>query len=44
MAKLTIQGDRFLMNGQPFDMWGLRAASGTMHQKQTDHLIAQLDD
>ena len=44
MAKLTVQGDRLLLDGQPFDMWGIRAASGTMDQKQTDHLIAQLDD
>jgi len=44
MAQLTIKDDRFLMNGQPIEMWGLRAASGTMDQKQTDHLIAQLDD
>jgi len=41
---LSLAGDRFLMNGAPFEMWGIRAASGTMHQMQTDHLIAQLDD
>lgn len=44
MAKLTIAGDRFLLDGNPFDMWGIRTASATMDQAQTDHLIAQLDD
>jgi len=44
MAKLTLDADRFLMDGKPFDMWGIRAASGTMDQAQTDHLIAQFDD
>lgn len=44
MAKLACEGHHFAMDGKPFDMWGIRTASGTMNQKQTDHLIAQLDD
>ena len=40
---LTVDGDRFLLDGAPFDMWGVRTASATFTQDQTDHLIAQLD-
>ncbi len=43
-AVLAIEGDRFLMNGRPFKMWGVRTAGATQDQDQTDHLIAQLDD
>lgn len=42
--KLSIEGHQFLLNDMPFDMWGIRVASGTMDQNLTDHLIAQLDD
>ena len=28
-AVLTVRGDRFLLDGGPFDMWGIRTASGT---------------
>ena len=42
--KLSLQGDLFLMNGQPFDMWGIRVASASQSDSLTDHLIAQLDD
>jgi hypothetical protein len=41
---ISIRGDGFLLDGQPFDMWGIRVASGTYTDKQCDHLIAQLDD
>jgi CubicO group peptidase (beta-lactamase class C family) len=41
---IEAQGDRFFLNGRPFDMWGIRTASATMNQATTDHLIAQLDD
>ena len=40
---LTVEGDGFLLDGVPFDMWGIRTASATYDQAQTDHLIAQLD-
>ena len=43
-AVLTVQADRFLLDGRPFDMWGIRTASGTQDDAQCDHLIAQLDD
>ena len=35
---------RFLLDGRPFDMWGIRTASGTQDDDQCDHLLAQLDD
>jgi hypothetical protein len=41
---LTIKGDVFLMDGKPFDMWGIRVASASQSDALTDHLIAQLDD
>jgi hypothetical protein len=41
---LTIEGDRFLYDGAPFEMWGIRTASGTMDDEQCEHLIAQFDD
>jgi hypothetical protein len=40
---LRVVGDAFTLDGQPFDMWGVRTASATQDQAQTDHLIAQLD-
>jgi len=43
-AHLTIDGDRWRMNGKLFDMWGIRTASGTMDQAQCEHLIAQFDE
>jgi hypothetical protein len=41
---LAIQGNRFLLDGQPFDMWGIRVASGTQDDRQCQHLIDQLDE
>ncbi len=41
---LTIEGNRFLLDGRPFSMWGIRTASGTQDDAQCDHLVAQLDD
>lgn len=41
---LTVKGDQFLLDGKPFDIWGVRVASATKDQKQTDHLIQQLDE
>jgi outer membrane biosynthesis protein TonB len=40
---LGVEGDQFTLDGAPFDMWGIRTASATYTQEQTDHLIAQLD-
>jgi hypothetical protein len=41
---LTIEGDRFRLNGKPYDMWGIRVASASQTQDLTDKLIANLDD
>jgi hypothetical protein len=43
-ATLTVKGHAFLLDGRPFDMWGVRTASASQTQELTDHLIAQLDD
>ena len=43
-TKLSIEGNRFLVNGEPFDMWGIRVSSAGQSDKYTDHLIEQLDD
>lgn len=42
--RVTADGNRFLLDGQPFDMWGIRVASATKDQNTTNHLIEQLDD
>jgi len=42
--KLTTQGNQFFLDGQPFRLWGIRTASATKDDAQTDHLLAQLDD
>jgi hypothetical protein len=34
----------FTADGQPFQMWGIRVASATASDAQTEHLIAQLDE
>ena len=41
---LAVVGDAFLLDGKPFDMWGIRVASASQSDSLTDHLIAQLDD
>ncbi|MEX2234815.1 MAG: hypothetical protein WD824_21815 [Cyclobacteriaceae bacterium] len=41
---LSVKGDQFFMNDQPFDMWGIRVASASQSDELTDHLISQLDD
>lgn len=43
-ATLSIDGQRFKLNGKLYDMWGVRTASASQNQTYTDHLIAQLDD
>jgi hypothetical protein len=41
---LAVKGQRFLLDGAPFDMWGVRVASAAVTPQATEHLIAQLDD
>ena len=41
---LNVEGDRFLLDGDPVDLWGIRTASATASDDQTDHLIDQLDE
>ncbi len=41
--KLTVEDALFLMNGEPFDMWGVRVASASQTDALTDSLIANLD-
>ncbi len=41
---LSVRGDRFFLDGRPFVMSGIRAASGALDVAHCDHLIAQLDD
>ena len=41
---LSLRGQTFLMNGRPFDMWGIRVASASQSDSLTDHLIAQLEN
>lgn len=43
-AKLETEGHAFLLDGKPFDMWGIRAASASQTRALTDHLIDQLDE
>jgi hypothetical protein len=43
-AVLTVSGDRFLLDGKPFEPWGIRVASAARDAESTRHLIAQLDD
>lgn len=39
----TIQGHTCLLDDEPLEMWGLRAASATQHDSLTDALMASLD-
>jgi hypothetical protein len=41
---LAVKGDRFLLDGKPIKLMGIRVASGTYTDKQCEHLIAQLDE
>lgn len=43
-AALSVKGNSFYMDNEPFDMWGIRVASASQSDALTDHLIAQLDD
>ncbi len=41
---LTIEGNRFYLNGEKISLWGIRAASATQSDAYTDKLIDALDD
>ena len=41
---LEIEGEAFLLDGKPFDMWGVRMASASQSEAYTTDLIANLDD
>ena len=43
-AELTVRGDQFLLDGAPFEMWGIRVASASQNDRLTADLIANLDD
>jgi hypothetical protein len=40
---LEISGNQFTLDGQPFDMTGIRVGSGSQSQALTDELISNLD-
>lgn len=42
-ADLTLDGNRYRLDGQLFDMWGIRTASATVKEEWTTQLLAQLD-
>jgi hypothetical protein len=41
---LSVDGKRFLLDGQPIDLWGIRVGSATMNDPICQHLIDHLDD
>jgi hypothetical protein len=41
---LSISGTQFLLDGAPFDMWGVRVSSASQDQALTNDLISNLDD
>ena len=41
---LSVKGNAFLMDGKPFNMWGIRVASATEDEQSLAHLTAQLDN
>jgi len=43
-ATLGLSGRTFTLDGQPFDMWGIRTASASQSEELTTALIANLDD
>ena len=43
-AVLTVRGDRFFLDGRPFDMWGIRVASASQNERLTTGLIENLDE
>jgi len=43
-AVLKVDGEKFLLDGKPFDMWGIRVAGAANSESLTNQLIAQLDE
>lgn len=41
---LTTDGDRFRLDGDLVDLWGIRTASATASDAQCQHLVEQLDE
>jgi hypothetical protein len=41
---LAIEGNQFLMDGQPFDMYGVRVAAASQSEELTTRLIDNLDE
>jgi len=42
--QLSVQGNQFLLDGDHFDMWGIRVASASQTDSLTELLIANLDE
>ncbi len=42
--ELSITGNQFFLNGESFDMWGIRVASAAQHDTLTEALIQSLDE
>jgi len=42
--ELSVAGSQFLLNEEPFDMWGIRVASAAQHDTLTEALIESLDE
>lgn len=42
--EIKVNGKFFTLNGQPFDMWGVRVASASITEDATTEFIAQLDN
>lgn len=43
-TEILVDGTRFRVNNELFDMWGIRVASAVGKDAYTDHLVQQLDD
>lgn len=41
---LSIKGDQFFMDNEPFEMWGIRVASASQTDSLSDQLIGVLDE
>jgi hypothetical protein len=41
---LEVDGEAFLLDGKPFDMWGVRVASASQNEAYKEDLISSLDD
>ncbi len=42
--EIKVVGKFFTLNGNPFDMWGVRVASASITESATNEFIAQLDN